>query len=285
MDVSKDEQNRKEFRSILLDLAKSQELFEKSDKRYEMYKRLEKLYYDETTEKQFRHYYSDLFSILTQIQQNPELGDINILGQNLELIRKGYKPQNIVSKGKVNIDISNSIRKLYDHVSLDIARISYSDAADRKVSGEEAINDLRTQIDEVKNKLENSQKEYKDIENKLENSQREYIAILGIFAAVVLAFTGSIAYSTSVLNNISQVSAYKTIVIATLIGVVMVNVLFGLFYYINSLVNKKRMIFPLVISNAVLIVILLLAVIAWSYGAVEKRDARILNNNVNVESR
>ena len=36
--------------------------------------------------------------------------------------------------------------------------------------------------------------------------QKEYIAILGIFAAVVLAFTGGIAFTTSVLQNIHMVS-------------------------------------------------------------------------------
>ena len=39
--------------------------------------------------------------------------------------------------------------------------------------------------------------------------QREYISILGIFAAVVLAFTGGIAFSTSVLKNINTVSVYR----------------------------------------------------------------------------
>lgn len=37
----------------------------------------------------YRHFYSDIFTVLTQIQQAPnqDQGDINILGQNLSLIR------------------------------------------------------------------------------------------------------------------------------------------------------------------------------------------------------
>ena len=48
----------------------------------------------------------------------------------------------------------------------------------------------------------------------MESSQREYIAILGIFAAVVLAFTGGIAFSTSVLNNVAKASIYRTVTVS-----------------------------------------------------------------------
>lgn len=81
----KEEQQRKEFRDILFELAKSQEKFQDASYRVDMYKRLELLYDAPTPDKTFRHFYSDIFSVLTQIQNNPELGDINILGQNLEL--------------------------------------------------------------------------------------------------------------------------------------------------------------------------------------------------------
>lgn len=135
MDLSKESLQRKEFCNILLDLAKKQDLLENSNERCEMYKRLEKLYYTKEPEKRFRHFYSDIFSVLTQIQQDTNLGDINILGQNLDIIRAEYRAQN-KDDGDNKIDISDSIRKLYDHVNLDIARIAYSEGADRRISGE-----------------------------------------------------------------------------------------------------------------------------------------------------
>ena len=39
------------------------------------------------------------------------------------------------------------------------------------------------------------------VEKRQENMQKEYITILGIFAAIVLAFTGGIVFSSSVLEN------------------------------------------------------------------------------------
>lgn len=285
MDLTKEFQQRKEFCDILFELAKSQKLLQDAYYRSNMYKRLESLYDAESKDKRFRHFYTDIFSVLTQIQQNSDLGDINILGQNLDMIRNGYKPQNKAVDGKRIIDVSDAIKKLYDHVNLDIARIAYSDGADRKISGESSIENLQSQINsmqrelqkaqEIKNDYEDTEKKIIDVENKLDNSQKEYITILGIFAAVVLAFTGGIAFSTSVLNNIAQASAYRTIAVALIIGLVLINVLFGLFYYVNSLVNKEKKIFPLIISNIVIIVLLIITFFAWNNGWIENRDKKI----------
>lgn len=285
MDLTKEFQQRKEFCDILFELAKSQESLQDAYYRSNMYKRLESLYDAESKDKRFRHFYTDIFSVLTQIQQNSDLGDINILGQNLDMIRNGYKPQNKAVDGKRIIDVSDAIKKLYDHVNLDIARIAYSDGADRKISGESSIENLQSQINsmqrelqkaqEIKNDYEDTEKKIIDVENKLDNSQKEYITILGIFAAVVLAFTGGIAFSTSVLNNIAQASAYRTIAVALIIGLVLINVLFGLFYYVNSLVNKEKKIFPLIISNIVIIVLLIITFFAWNNGWIENRDKKI----------
>ena len=55
--------------------------------------------------------------------------------------------------------------------------------------------------------------------------------------------------------------------------------LFGLFYYINSLVNKEKKLYPLIISNIVMIVLLIATVAAWNFGLVENR-----NNRINTKS-
>lgn len=53
------------------------------------------------------------------------------------------------------------------------------------------------------------------------------------------------------------------------------NILFGLFYYVNSLVNKDKKIWPLIIANIIFIVLLVVTIVAWHNGWVEKRDIRI----------
>lgn len=281
MDLTKEQSQRKEFCDILFELAKNQEILQDKGTRHEMYKRLEALYYSPNKEDRYRHFYSDIFTVLTQIQQASNQGDINILGQNLSLIRAGYNPQNRDEQGNI-IDISDRIRKLYDHVSLDIARISYSDAGDRKTAGETAIVDMQSQLNQIKTEIDKAKMAQNNVEAELGKQQREYIAILGIFAAIVLAFTGSIVFSTSVLKGINTVSVYRIIMISLIIGLVLINVLFGLFYYVDRLVNglqkNRKKLKPLLFSNVILCVLLSITIIAWYYGWVEKRDTRIKEN-------
>lgn len=278
MDLSKEQVQRKEFCDILFELAKNQEFLQDKSTRHTMYKRLEALYYSPNKDERYRHFYSDIFTVLTQIQHDSSQGDINILGQNLSVIRAGYNPQNRDSEGTI-IDIGDSIQKLYDHVSLDIARILYSDAGDRKTSGEEAIIDVQSQINQIQTEIDKAKIAQKNVENELGKQQKEYIAILGIFAAVVLAFTGGIAFSTSVLNNINTVNIYRIIIVSLIIGLVLVNVLFGLFYYVDRLVNglneERKKLKPLIISNIVIGILLIITVCAWSCGLVENRNERL----------
>lgn len=225
MDISREEKQREEFREILYKLAKSEEVLKDAENFSIMYKRLEALYYSKDNEEKFRHFYSDIFSVMTQLQRDSQLGNMDILGQNLKMIRENYQPKNRDDDGNP-IDISDNIKKLYDHVSLDMARITYSDAADRKIVGEESISELQSQLNQAKVEIENIRTEQTNVEKKINAQQKEYIAILGIFSAVILTFVGGIAFSTSVLENIAQASIYRILIVTLMIGVVLVNSFF-----------------------------------------------------------
>ena len=274
MDTSKEEVQRNKFRDILFELASNQELLKDKSVRAKMYSRLEVLYWPEESEKPFRHFYSDIFSVLTAIRRNTDLGDINVLGQNLSMIREKYTPGiNLDSTGK-KIDISDSIRKLYDHVSLDIARITYSEEGDRKTSGEAAILDVQSRINVIELKIEEAMNVQNTLSEELGKQQREYIAILGIFASIVLTFIGGIVFSTSVLQNIGAVSVYRLAAIVLLIGMVLSNMLYGLFYYVNHLIynNKKISATLIILANCLMLLMLALVFASWLFGVVERRN-------------
>lgn len=274
MDTSKEEVQRNKFRDILFELASNQELLKDKSVRAKMYSRLEALYWPEKSEKPFRHFYSDIFSVLTAIRKNTDLGDINVLGQNLSMIREKYTPGiNLDLTGK-KIDISDSIRKLYDHVSLDIARITYSEEGDRKTSGEAAILDVQSRINVIEPKIEEAMNVQNTLSEELGKQQREYIAILGIFASIVLTFIGGIVFSTSVLQNIGAVSVYRLAAIVLLIGMVLSNMLYGLFYYVNHLIynNKKISATLIILANCLMLLMLALVFASWLFGVVERRN-------------
>ena len=68
--------------------------------------------------------------------------------------------------------------------------------------------------------------------------EREYITILGIFAAIILAFVGTFTFSTSVLNNVGNTPLFSLLIISSVIGCVFYKIIFLLIDFICKLNNK-----------------------------------------------
>lgn len=282
MDTRIEDNLRKQFVEILYDLAKSQDVLNSKTRRSAFYLRLESLY----GPSKFRHFYSDIFSVLTSLQQDNSLGSIDTLGQNMTIIVRNYQAINKDDNGDT-IDISNQLKKLYDHLSLDIARITYSDAADRRVSQSESIDILKTEINRLNNQVDSYESKFKEsqatIEKariKIEQSEKQYIAILGIFASIVITFIAGITFSTSVLENIHKGSIYRIVFVCLLLGLVLFDILYFLYFLIIRIVkdtkNEGRK--AIIIINVVLIALMGLVLLGWKLGIVENRDAGITDD-------
>lgn len=258
-------EKRQEFRQILLELSADQEILKEPKKRSSFYLRLEELYYAPDNEKRFRHFYSDIFSALTQINDGDDQGSIDVLGQNMNILLCGYQAKNSDDEGKL-IDISDQIRKLYDHISLDIARIKYSEKGDVEVSGQESIEKIRSQINDDESKIITLQDSVKEATVKADKMQKEYVSILAIFAAVIGVFFSGVGFSTSVLSNIDKSSIYRILLGVTILGMVLFNLLALLLGFIREIVvNKTWSLRVYIIGNLAFIIILALIYVAWIF--------------------
>lgn len=258
-------EKRQEFRQILLELSADQEILKEPKKRSSFYLRLEELYYAPDNEKRFRHFYSDIFSALTQINDGDDQGSIDVLGQNMNILLCGYQAKNSGDEGKL-IDISDQIRKLYDHISLDIARIKYSEKGDVEVSGQESIEKIRSQINDDKSKIITLQDSVKEATVKADKMQKEYVSILAIFAAVIGVFFSGVGFSTSVLSNIDKSSIYRILLGVTILGMFLFNLLALLLGFIREIVvNKTWSLRVYIIGNLAFIIILALIYVAWIF--------------------
>ena len=120
------------------------------------------------------------------------------------------------SKNEVEDDCRKVIIKIYDHFQL-------------------ALN----QIENVNNIFADSIEEAKiNLHSEIKGIEKEYISILGIFAAIVLAFVGGITFSSSVLQNIGSVSIYRLLMIVDLLGFVLINVIYLLVKFIFAINDK-----------------------------------------------
>ena len=153
MRISDEQERRTSFSKILMELAKSQELLKDNKAKSRIYKELENIYY-KCNKDNFRHFYSDIFAILTIIDGDSELGSLDVLAQNIAAIKAGYSPLNKDKNDNI-IDISKEINKLYDHTNLDIARINYTKTM---------TNNTISEIQKCKNLISELQTKIKDEE-------------------------------------------------------------------------------------------------------------------------
>ncbi len=272
------EQNKREtLNNILIELSKSQDILKDAKNKDIYFKKLESVYYN-CDEENFRHYYSDIFSTLTLIDGDSSIGSLDILAQNIQVIKDAYIPRNY-DKSKNMIDISKEILKLYDHTNLDIARINYTKEMTDKTKSELTNNKLSLKsieddFKETKRELtelahettENFQNIAKEVQDKQAGMQKEYITILGIFAAIVLAFTGGTVFSSSVLENINKPSIYRITLIALIIGFVLFNLiclLIDFVYQINGKNERKK--WFIVFVNCVFIIGIVGVCLAYAF--------------------
>ena len=272
MHMQADQKHREKLKTLLADLAKVPINLETDKVRTEFYKRLEECYHNPNGPN-FRHYYSDIFSTLTLIQNETISGSLQTLLFNISEIHRDYSSYNLDINGNP-INIRDCVDKLYDHVSLDIARIDFSAAGDREARNEAKIDELKRNVNSLSSGIEKAQKDLGDTRDELRDSKKEYISILGIFSSVVLTFTAGIAFSTSVLQNIHQASVYRLVLGVLLIAFVLINVIFLLFHYVDKMVHgedTKGLAFIKWIDLA-MVIAMVIVVASWFFGVVEWRN-------------
>jgi hypothetical protein len=278
MRILNEQEKRDSLNDVLIELSKSQDILKEPKDRASFFVRLESIYYNYEKEN-FRHYYSDIFSTLTLIDGDASIGSLDILAQNIQTIKNGYIPKNCDENGEI-INISKEIVKLYDHTNLDIARINYTKTMTNETLSELAKN--RLLVVELKQKVKVSEESLNSLSNKTiddvkylsnqfqikqEDMQKEYITILGIFASIVLAFTGGIVFSSSVLENIHKSSIYRISIIAFIIGLVFFNLIWLLMDFIrdiNGKVIRKKWLWLMV--NLILIGGIIGTCFSYKYG-------------------
>lgn len=273
-----DEQERRDkLIELLFELSKAQDIFRDNKKRSDIFLKLEEIYYIPGSDEYFRHFYSDILSTLTQIDSNDNEGSLDVLAVNMQAIKDGYQAKNY--DGDKLIDISKSIIKLFDHTNLEVARINYtkqlnnatkSDLASTKEllkEQREKFDNTKSETETIRNKLrEETEKANKKIEDNQKQMQNEYVTILGIFAAIVLAFTGGMTFSSSVLNNISKASVYRLSLISFIIGLVFFNLIWVLIDFVRDINGKtirKKWLFVAV--NIIMVGGIICSCLAYKY--------------------
>lgn len=251
------EEKRRKLSELLVELAQNEELLAKPSEKHKIYQRMENIYNNDHDEKPFRHFYSDFFPKLVEIKNNVALGNIDVLAANLRGLMYGYQAQNLDENGEI-IDIEDEIIKLYDHINLDVARLNH-------------FTQTFSKTERSLEELEEDSKKAKEEIKKAKNAERNYITILGIFASIVLAFTGGLAFSTSVLENIQDVSPYRLAFVVEALAFIFINVIYILTWFIQKVHDNNNVKYPMFMKvlNGVIVLAVIVTAGCWWYGVAE----------------
>lgn len=141
------------------------------------------------------------------------------------------------------------LMKLYDHLQLALSQFVVSTKLRAELESE--ISRLNSETEEIQinvttaeNQLKKIEKDIKDTQKDIKDTQKDYITILGIFASLVLAFAGGMAFNTSVLQYMHESSIYKVVFVLILLMQSTLHLVYLLFDFIYKIYKDESSEYP-----------------------------------------
>lgn len=206
-------------------------------------------------EKPYRHLYSDICHVMYDyLGKDSELDDgvpfeTVALANNMEMIHR-----EIDGREHVDSEIKKCVYKLYDHIELENTRMRYM--AKQNKAQIEKSKKLQADVDSFHAKIEETQ----------DALQRNYVTILGIFAAIVIAFVAGTSFSSSVLQNMAGVSIYRLSFVMLSLGLVLFDLVLTLYFFICRVSRfEEGEHLPTIAKwvNVILVILIAAIIFAW----------------------
>lgn len=181
----------------------------------------------------FRHSYSEFFPIIVDIAKE-ENYNLEFLSSNIEelknILEQDYTKED---KNKEFKGLYKPLVKLGDHLNLEIGRYNYFSSSEKRIL------DIEKYTEASQSKLINATVELENAKEKIHSMQTELVAVLGIFAAIVLTFSCSINLIGSVFDNMNEAPFFKATFFTSLCGFIIVNLIFLMMYFISKIMGRS----------------------------------------------
>lgn len=216
----------------------------------EFYKDCEQYFKDFETiyDKIDRHMYSSISDHIDSIEDDA----VDILIDKLSLIDE-YAKYNQINK-KENKCL-RSFLKLYDHIKLEAKRSM------RYRHMEQMFTSFSNEKKEASKMIEEAQETVKEAKDQTKHLSQQLIAILGIFAGIIVTFSFSITTIGEALANLTDINAFRMLFVVFALGVVFVNSVAVLMSFVAKLSGfsmlKKVPYIVLITANVVLITLMI----------------------------
>lgn len=151
-------------------------------------------------------------------------------------------------------DCRKIVTKIYDHSQLALHQI------------ENATNILASGIENTRENMKS------ELQENIRGIEKEYISILGIFAAIILAFVGGITFSSSILENMHRVSIYRLLLTVDFLAVVLINTIYLLIHFVFKINEREIKFFNIKMLNIAFALIAVVIVISWFMDVISLRE-------------
>lgn len=175
----------------------------------------------------YRQMYSEIFPIIVEIHNTDQSG-LDFLTENMEYIR-GHMRDQYDKPDLYPSDLYGKIIKLSDHINLEVQRL-------REYKG--IRQDLSNSVNALSEQIENAKKDVARAKKKVRKMQTEVVVILGIFAAIVMAMSGSLSILGSSMEEISTTNSYKITFVILICGMISFNTIAFLMSCIKNIVSE-----------------------------------------------
>lgn len=211
----------------------------------EYYEENERHSYSEITEYIFKkkggiEYVNSLLPTLKDIQNSMEDPEIRVkLGKLIDHIRL-----EVIRYEQIMKVIETSVRNTYmEMVNTEIEGFydMLEEANEQAKIAKKMVDSQKANMEVLTNDINKVTELAEEAEKKVISVQTENVAILGIFASIVFAFTGLMTFTNSVLENIGGASAYRVFLVCLFIGFVFLNVIGVLVNGIKRIVYWKTL--------------------------------------------
>lgn len=142
---------------------------------------------------------------------------------NLEKVcNKAFQTDNNLEKEETKI-----VLKLYDHVNLASKQIDNLQMNEKKFA--EQADPILKQLEHTNNELEETKK----------NHMGQLISIVAIFTALSFVGAGGIGTYTTVFSDVANMPLTQALVLGSLFGIIVINLLFLFLYFISKLTGMS----------------------------------------------
>lgn len=187
----------------------------------------------------FRHNYSDFFPLILNMNKEDTKYNLDYLSSNLETLRSYVEDCKDIDDNELS-NIHKKFAKLCDHLNLEISRVLYySNKEKAMLMMDQKIENVSLNVEKSTAKLEEAIATAKAVQNKAESIQTELISVLSIFAAIVIAFSGSLTFIGSAVTAASNTFILKLVFILLVCAICLFNSIVVMLYLIGKIIGKE----------------------------------------------